>query len=458
MGMSHEAVYHQFFSCRKSRTEDWTVCDRLGSVSLCRSPVITPSPTALPVSTKEPSHTFPTCPPPLSPPKEEPGWGLVPLFNSVRSKLESFAEIFLSPVKSRKDARNLKAGAHSNEPNQQDFCVPGEAAEDSVHSSSLSPVHHGVDCEECGFLSSALEEKSFPSQTIPANLRLQTEPSHSPSILCRPPLQRYDSCPLLPHRRHKRRHSLDVMEPTAEPYSCRRRRHSLGSVEECPKLALTSFSLSCLRKENHPSVLRQSPFQPGDMRKSPTGSVHSEGSPAGLGLDKDREPGLSQVEDQVTKESLPDSDFKDSGNHSRSKENKVSSIRIRKRVLRQEEKLTPLGLPKRVRLEKDDFSLEEIYTNKNYHTPTEKKKFETIFEEPVMKGGTLVLTSQRPLRRSMVFKNVGAAPRKRKKGKAVGRTRRCTAASAGENVNYELLLQHKLTQLEAALQEDTADP
>ncbi|CAJ0962122.1 unnamed protein product, partial [Ranitomeya imitator] len=86
-------------------------------------------------------------------------------------------------------------------------------------------------------------------------------------------------------------------------------------------------------------------------------------------------------------------------------------------------------------LQKEDFSLEEIYTNKNYHTPTEKRKFETIFEEPMMRDGALIFTSQRPLRRIMIFKDRTSAPRKRKrKGKVVGRTRRHPATSTTDNV------------------------
>ncbi|XP_056410764.1 proline-rich protein 14 isoform X2 [Hyla sarda] len=392
------------------------------------SPGIAPPPTIMPISTEDSALTL--CRPPLmSPPKEESGWGLLPLFNSVRSKLESFAEIFLTPVKSQRGLRNSEAGAGKT--HQPECSVPRD------------PVQPYTPSPECHHLSNVSSvwaaEDNPPSQRTPPTLRLQTETS---SILCRPPLQRHLSCPLLPVIQHKRRHSVDTAEPPTEPCSCRRRRHSLGSVEECR--SLMPFSLSCLRKENHPSVLKLSPFQP-----------NGEGSSAVLCLDQDREQGHSGAEHQVTRESIPDSDYKTPENLSRSKENKVSNIQIRKRAQRQEGNLTPLGLPKRVRLQKEDFSLEEIYTNKNYRTPTEKRKFETIFEEPIMKGDTLILTSQRPLRRIMVFKEGGAAPRKRKKkGKAAGRTRRWTDTGTGENVNYELLLQHKLKQLDAALQED----
>ncbi|KAM3916045.1 LOW QUALITY PROTEIN: proline-rich protein 14 [Leptodactylus fuscus] len=83
------------------------------------------------------------------------------------------------------------------------------------------------------------------------------------------------------------------------------------------------------------------------------------------------------------------------------------------------------------------------------------ERIETIFEEPILKGGTLVLTSQRPLRRIMI--DGGSAPRRRKKkGKSTGR--RYPAATLRNTVNYELLLQHKLSQLEAELQQDLSEP
>ncbi|KAF5909471.1 protein PRR14L, partial [Clarias magur] len=49
---------------------------------------------------------------------------------------------------------------------------------------------------------------------------------------------------------------------------------------------------------------------------------------------------------------------------------RVSQIRIRKTMPKQDKNLTPMGLPKPKRLKKKEFSLEEIYTNKNYKSPT----------------------------------------------------------------------------------------
>uniref|UniRef100_A0A452SHF7 Proline rich 14 like n=1 Tax=Ursus americanus TaxID=9643 RepID=A0A452SHF7_URSAM len=48
---------------------------------------------------------------------------------------------------------------------------------------------------------------------------------------------------------------------------------------------------------------------------------------------------------------------------------KVSQIRIRKTIPKPDPNLTPMGLPRPKRLKKKEFSLEEIYTNKNYKSP-----------------------------------------------------------------------------------------
>ncbi|XP_068615351.1 proline-rich protein 14-like [Brachionichthys hirsutus] len=59
---------------------------------------------------------------------------------------------------------------------------------------------------------------------------------------------------------------------------------------------------------------------------------------------------------------------------------RVSQIRIR-RASPREMLLTPMGLPKVKRLKKKEFRLEEIYTNKNYNSPSTNRSLETMFEE-----------------------------------------------------------------------------
>ncbi|PWA17801.1 hypothetical protein CCH79_00008102, partial [Gambusia affinis] len=66
---------------------------------------------------------------------------------------------------------------------------------------------------------------------------------------------------------------------------------------------------------------------------------------------------------------LSDSEIRVVKKHEEQK--KVSSIRIRKTLPKPQTNLTPMGLPKPVRVKKKDFSLEEIYTNKNFSKPPE---------------------------------------------------------------------------------------
>lgn len=93
---------------------------------------------------------------------------------------------------------------------------------------------------------------------------------------------------------------------------------------------------------------------------------------------------------------------------------RVSQIRIR-RASPKETNLTPMGLPKVKRLKKKEFSLEEIYTNKNYKSPSaNSSSLETIFEEPREKDGALLLIGQQRRRRVLHFPDF-TQPRKRKR-------------------------------------------
>ncbi|CAM9544422.1 unnamed protein product [Bubo scandiacus] len=92
---------------------------------------------------------------------------------------------------------------------------------------------------------------------------------------------------------------------------------------------------------------------------------------------------------------------------------KVSQIRIRKTVPKLDHNLTPMGLPKPKRLKKKEFSLEEIYTNKNYKSPPPARSLETIFEEPKEKNGRLISVSQQKRKRILEFQDF-TLPRKRR--------------------------------------------
>lgn len=308
---------------------------------------------------------------------------------------------------------------------------------------------------------------SGPFTASPSNteLNLQIAVTHPFSALCRSPLQRCFSCPSLPPalmapgsapaRLGVPGGSSELVCHPRTPCGGRhphRRRHSVGTLEESKEMPSSIFSLSCLKKEKHPYLLchpssagvchHQERFGTGHAAGSVFGDLSS-WSPCvnGNGL---RPQNLQSQMEQKT-ETKQEHDLP-------AGVKKVSDFQIRKRPLRQQENLTPLGLPKRARLQKEEFSLEEIYTNKNYRTPTEKRTFETIFEEPVMRGGSLVLTGQRPLKRIIVFRDCSVRPRKRrKKGKGgVGGQRR-KAASTEKKLELERLLEHKLAQLEAAL-------
>ncbi|KAL0993293.1 hypothetical protein UPYG_G00105770 [Umbra pygmaea] len=101
---------------------------------------------------------------------------------------------------------------------------------------------------------------------------------------------------------------------------------------------------------------------------------------------------------------------------------KVSSIRIRKALPKPLNNLTPMGLPKPIRVKKKEFSLEEIYTNKNFTKPPERR-LETIFEVPVSRrDGSQSLLGQKRMKRFLEFPEVGAVrkPRKPLVGAGVG--------------------------------------
>ncbi|KFQ42679.1 Protein PRR14L, partial [Nestor notabilis] len=129
---------------------------------------------------------------------------------------------------------------------------------------------------------------------------------------------------------------------------------------------------------------------------------------------------------------------------------KVSQIPIRKTVPKPDPNLTPMGLPKPKRLKKKEFSLEEIYTNKNYKSPPPARSLETIFEEPKEKNGCLIAVSQQKRKRILEFQDF-TLPRKRKrrgKIKAVGSFTRAKKAAL-QSAELDALLSQKLMDLDA---------
>ncbi|XP_036077338.1 protein PRR14L isoform X2 [Rousettus aegyptiacus] len=128
---------------------------------------------------------------------------------------------------------------------------------------------------------------------------------------------------------------------------------------------------------------------------------------------------------------------------------KVSQIRIRKTIPKPDPNLTPMGLPRPKRLKKKEFSLEEIYTNKNYKSPPANRCLETIFEEPKERNGMLISISQQKRKRVLEFQDF-TVPRKRRargKVKVAGSFTRAQKAAL-QSRELDALLIQKLMELE----------
>ncbi|XP_014049381.2 proline-rich protein 14 isoform X4 [Salmo salar] len=168
---------------------------------------------------------------------------------------------------------------------------------------------------------------------------------------------------------------------------------------------------------------------------------------------------------------LSDSEIKlETGKHEERR--KVSSIRIRKALPKLLHNLTPMGLPKPIRVKKKEFSLEEVYTNKNFTKPPERR-LETIFEVPLSRrDGSYSLLGQKRMKRFVEFPEVGVArkprkplvgagaggglPRKAGVGSPFGRPKRGGCPSSKDHPTLNLqeldsLLCSKLDQLDSWL-------
>ncbi|XP_027000449.2 uncharacterized protein wu:fi75a02 isoform X1 [Tachysurus fulvidraco] len=127
---------------------------------------------------------------------------------------------------------------------------------------------------------------------------------------------------------------------------------------------------------------------------------------------------------------------------------RVSQIRIRKAVPKPDKNLTPMGLPKPKRLKKKEFSLEEIYTNKNYKSPTPNRSLETIFEEPKEKNGTLVCIGHQKRKRVLDFPDF-TLPRKRKAKANLSSLRlKGSRRAKKKDADLNVMLLQRLSELE----------
>ncbi|TNN70060.1 Protein PRR14L [Liparis tanakae] len=146
---------------------------------------------------------------------------------------------------------------------------------------------------------------------------------------------------------------------------------------------------------------------------------------------------------------------------------KVSSIRIRKTLPKPQNNLTPMGLPRRIRLNKKEFSLEEIYTNNNFSKLPESR-LETIFEVPLSRrDGSECRYGPRRVKRFLEFLDTGEV-RKAKKplvgvgkaGTSSSRTRRGCFPKGEQPLSVQdvdSLLCAKLDQLQLWLISDQKD-
>uniref|UniRef100_A0A8C7X9Z2 Tantalus-like domain-containing protein n=1 Tax=Oryzias sinensis TaxID=183150 RepID=A0A8C7X9Z2_9TELE len=182
---------------------------------------------------------------------------------------------------------------------------------------------------------------------------------------------------------------------------------------------------------------------------------------------EDTSSSSQECEDVVLREekALSDSEIKLVQQHQERK--KVSSIRIRKTLPKPQTNLTPMGLPKPIRVKKKEFSLEEIYTNKNFTKPP-GSRLETIFEVALnRKNGSESWFGQRRVKRFLEFLEVGGARKPKKalvgSGKAgitSSRTRRGAFSKDGPPLSIQdvdSLLCAKLDQLSLWLISDQTE-
>ncbi|KAM9394442.1 uncharacterized protein prr14 [Pholidichthys leucotaenia] len=137
--------------------------------------------------------------------------------------------------------------------------------------------------------------------------------------------------------------------------------------------------------------------------------------------DGDTSSSSQEFEDACLQEekALSDSEIKVVQKHK--EQGKVSSIRIRKTLPKPQNNLTPMGLPKPIRVKKKEFSLEEIYTNKNFSKPPESR-LETIFEVPLnRRNGSESWFGQRRVKRFLEFLEVGETRKPKKPLVGVGK-------------------------------------
>ncbi|XP_043373175.1 proline-rich protein 14 isoform X9 [Dermochelys coriacea] len=376
-------------------------------------------------------------------------WGIAPLFQSVKSKLETFADIFLSPAKPRlrpPPSPRPDEGEGGGQPVE-----PLHPKEEPVQSRSgpsqqgAQSSRQGVNIEVKIAISEPAERRgpgeakddgdgdSIVSRRPPiCQWRL------SPEDPSQPRLGRSYSCPDFPW-------AMPSPLPASAPCPPRRRRHTVCSLEVSRELLRGHPSppvLPCLRKEvfPFPSPASRHLLSPvvcmtrcDEAHSSCPGPPHHEEPATALLCPRDgsQRPEQGDRGHGITTGGilLSHTDAKCSQEETTGK---VSRFRIRKTPAKQRANLTPMGLPRPVRT------------------------FETIFEEPRERNGALVLTSQRKLKRTMEFQD-SSLPRKqrraRPRGRLAGRVPGGRRAPP-QHPNLEELLRQRLAELDALFEAD----
>ncbi|XP_056360698.1 protein PRR14L [Oenanthe melanoleuca] len=229
---------------------------------------------------------------------------------------------------------------------------------------------------------------------------------------------------------------------------------SVGFENSCAMLPhLPVQSMGALQTAGH--AIRLETSFPVPLPK-PRALLESLPSPPRLSSSELQIPALDEADASVPACLRPQDDTELKKTEAEKRPKKVSQIRIRKTVPKPDPNLTPMGLPKPKRLKKKEFSLEEIYTNKNYKSPPPARSLETIFEEPKEKNGHLISVSQQKRKRILEFQDF-TLPRKRKiqrgKIKAVGSFTRAKRAAL-QSAELDVLLSQKLMDLEAFFAEE----
>ncbi|XP_043405141.1 proline-rich protein 14 isoform X4 [Chelonia mydas] len=416
-------------------------------------------------------------------------WGIAPLFQSVKSKLETFADIFLSPAKPRlrpppspcpDEGEGGGQPAEPPRPEEEPAQSRSGPSQQGAHSS-----RQGVNIEVKIAISEPAERRgpgeakddgdgdSIVSRRPPiCQWRL------SPEDPSQPRLGRSYSCPDFPW-------AMPSPLPASAPCPPRRRRHTVCSLEVSRELLRGHPSppvLPCLRKEvfPFPSPASRHLLSPvvcmtrcDEAHSSCSGPPHHEEPATALLCPRSSHchPALPQHLGSQCRgiawssrkgperflvhmvflprrdgSQCPEQGDRGHGittggillSHTDAKcsqeetTGKVSRFRIRKTPAKQQANLTPMGLPRPVRT------------------------FETIFEEPRERNGALVLTSQRKLKRTMEFQD-SSLPRKqrraRPRGRLAGRVPGGRRAPP-QHPDLEELLRQRLAELDALFEAD----